>query len=52
MTVLQIANELQFVVVLTFWLVVVYWLLPTYRVDSFRQKMFCVRDELFDFAAK
>jgi hypothetical protein len=26
--------------------------LPTYRVDSFRQKMFCVRDELFDFAAQ
>ena len=52
MTELQIANVLQFAVVVALSLFVLFRVLPTYRVDSFRQKMFCVRDELFDFAAQ
>jgi hypothetical protein len=51
MTELQIANILQTSVVLALWLILVFKILPTRRVDSFRQKMFCVRDEVFDFAA-
>src|ERR1039457_4111930 len=30
--------------------VVVFWLWPCVRLDVFRQKMFAVRDELFDYA--
>lgn len=52
MTALQIANVLQLVVVVALSLFVLFRALPTYRVDSFRQMMFCVRDELFDFAAQ
>jgi hypothetical protein len=52
MTELQIANVLQLVVVTALSLFVLFRALPTYRVDSFRQKMFCVRDELFDFAVQ
>ena len=48
---LQIASILQFSVVLVLWLILIFKILPTYRVDSFRQKMFSVRDEMFDFAA-
>jgi hypothetical protein len=28
----------------------VFWLIPNYRVDSFRQQVFAVRDDLFDYA--
>jgi hypothetical protein len=28
----------------------VFWLIPSYRLDRFRQEVFCVRDELFDYA--
>lgn len=28
----------------------VFWLIPNYRLDLFRQEVFCVRDELFDYA--
>ena len=28
----------------------VFWLIPNYRLDLFRQQVFCVRDELFDYA--
>lgn len=31
--------------------VVIFWLWPSQRVDLFRQEMFSLRDELFDFAA-
>lgn len=30
---------------------IVFWLYRDYRIDSFRQSMFSIRDELFDFAA-
>jgi len=51
MTELQIVNALQTSVVLILWLILIFKFLPTHRVDSFRQRMFCVRDEMFDFAA-
>lgn len=51
MTSLQIANVLQFASVASLWSFVLLKTLSTYRLDSFRQKMFCVRDELFDYAA-
>jgi hypothetical protein len=51
MTEMQIANIIQAAVVLALWFILIFKLLPTQRVDSFRQKMFCVRDEMFDFAA-
>ena len=51
MTELEIANILQAAIVVALWSIIVFKLLPAYRVDSFRQKMFCVRDEVFDFAA-
>lgn len=51
MTELQIANILQATVVVALWSFVIFKLLPTYRIDSFRQRLFCVRDEMFDFAA-
>jgi hypothetical protein len=41
----------QAAVVAALWVTFLLKLLPVYRVDSFRQKMFAVRDELFDFAA-
>jgi len=50
MTALQVANVLQFVAVASLWLLVFSKMLPTVRLDSFRQKMFAVRDELFDYA--
>ena len=28
----------------------VFWLIPSYRLDLFRQEVFSVRDELFDYA--
>ena len=30
---------------------IVFWLYRDYRIDTFRQSMFSIRDELFDFAA-
>jgi hypothetical protein len=51
MTELLIANILQTSVVLALWLILIFKILPTRRVDSFRQRMFCVRNEMFDFAA-
>ncbi|HUY95832.1 MAG TPA: hypothetical protein VMU71_11055 [Terracidiphilus sp.] len=50
-TELQLANVLQFSVVVVFGLVVVFKVLPEVQIDSFRQRMFAVRDELFDYAA-
>jgi hypothetical protein len=51
MTHLQLANFLQFVVVVGFWIFVFCKMIPTWRLDSFRQDMFEVRDQLFDYAA-
>jgi hypothetical protein len=51
MTETQLANVLQLSVVGILWSILIFKILPMYRVDSFRQKMFCVRDEMFDYAA-
>lgn len=48
---LQLANVLQFSVVAGFWVFVFCKMIPDWRLDSFRQNMFAVRDELFDYAA-
>jgi hypothetical protein len=36
---------------LGFIVIVLFWLYREYRVDKFRQKLFCLRDKLFDDAA-
>ena len=51
MTTFQLANVLQFSVVAAFWAIVLFKIIPAVRLDSFRQSMFAIRDELFDFAA-
>jgi hypothetical protein len=50
-TYLQLANVLQFSVVAGFWVFVFCKMIPEWRLDSFRQNVFIVRDELFDYAA-
>jgi hypothetical protein len=40
MTELQVANILQVSVVLALWLILIFKVLPTYRIDSFRQKIY------------
>jgi hypothetical protein len=50
-TALQLAEVLQFCIVVVFGLVLLFKILPEVRLDSFRQKMFGIRDELFDYAA-
>lgn len=50
-TYLQLANFLQFFVVAGFWIFVLGKMIPEWRLDSFRQNLFIVRDELFDYAA-
>ena len=50
-TYLQLANVLQFSIVAGFWVFVFCKMIPEWRLDSFRQNMFIVRDELFDYAA-
>jgi hypothetical protein len=52
MTTTQLANVLQFSVVAAFGAVVIFKMIPAMLLDSFRQDMFAVRDELFDFAAE
>ena len=51
MTDSQLANVLQFSVVAIFWLIVIFKMIPEARLDSFRQRMFTIRDGLFDYAA-
>ncbi len=43
-----IVQSLLTMIVLAF---VIFWVWPEQRVDLFRQQMFALRDELFDFAA-
>ena len=31
--------------------VILFWLWPSVRLDCFRQEMFAIRDELFDYAS-
>jgi|ERR1035437_4642099 hypothetical protein len=52
MTGQQLANTLELLFVLGLCSIVFFRILPIFRLDSFRQKMFAVRDEMFDFAAK
>ncbi len=51
MNYLQLTNVLQFSAVAGFWIFVLCKMIPEWRLDSFRQNMFIVRDELFDYAA-
>jgi hypothetical protein len=50
-TPIQGAEALQTCIVVILAATVVFKILPMYRLDCFRQKMFQVRDELFDYAA-
>ena len=48
----QLINALFWLLaIIVFWFAY-YWLYRDYALDSFRQKMFAVRDDLFDFAAE
>jgi hypothetical protein len=51
MTESQLANVLQFSVVAILWAILIFKILPDARLDAFRQRMFGIRDEMFDFAA-
>lgn len=51
MTEMQLANVLQFFVVALLWVILLFGFIPYARLDGFRQNMFAVRDELFDYAA-
>lgn len=50
-TAIQAAHALQTCVVAILGITVVFKILPMLRLDCFRQNMFSVRDELFDYAA-
>lgn len=47
----QLAAVLQFSGVAFLWTFLVFKVIPDARLDWFRQKMFTIRDEMFDFAA-
>lgn len=47
----QLAVVLQFSVVAILWTFLVFKVIPYARLDGFRQKMFGIRDEMFDYAA-
>jgi hypothetical protein len=51
MSIAQVVTILQSAVFLALLLVLVLKLWPSLRLDTFRQRMFVVRDELFDYAA-
>jgi hypothetical protein len=46
-----LAMAFQFFTALAILLVLFLWFLPAFRLDRFRQEMFEIRDELFDYAA-
>jgi hypothetical protein len=50
-TAIQAAEILQTGVVAVITVTVVFKILPMFRLDCYRQKMFALRDELFDYAA-
>lgn len=52
MTELQLANTLQATFVLCVASFIFFKSIPDSRLDSFRQDMFAIRDEMFDFAAQ
>lgn len=47
----QLAVVLQFSVVALIWAFLIFKVIPDWRLDGFRQKMFSIRDEMFDYAA-
>ena len=47
----QLAIVLQFTIVALLWAILVFKIIPDARLDGFRQKMFSIRDEMFDYAA-
>src|SRR6266852_4021697 len=51
MNAVQVITALGFFVSLVLFASLLLSLWPSYRLDSFRQKMFALRDELFDYAA-
>jgi hypothetical protein len=51
MTDFQLTTALETIAASAFLLVLVFNLWPAYRLDSFRQRMFGLRDQLWDFAA-
>lgn len=51
MSAAQLAATIQSVVMLIFLVVLCLRLVASFRLDEFRQRMFAVRDELFDYAA-
>jgi hypothetical protein len=51
MSIAQVVTILQSAIFLALFFVLVLKLWPSLRLDTFRQQMFVVRDELFDYAA-
>jgi len=51
LTTTQLANILQGLAVAAIWSCLIFGVIRYARLDDFRQRMFAVRDELFDFAA-
>jgi hypothetical protein len=51
MNIASLINVLQSALLLIVLISVAFWLWPSVRLDSFRQNMFSLRDELFDYAA-
>lgn len=47
----QLAAVLEFLLVASLWAFLVFKAIPDARLDGFRQRMFSVRDEVFDYAA-
>lgn len=47
----QLSVVLQFSVVAFLWTILIFKVIPDARLDWFRQKMFSIRDEMFDYAA-
>ena|SRR2546425_906138 len=47
----NVVMVIQSVTSLTLLLIAVFWVLPRTRLDAFREQMFAIRSELFDYAA-
>src|SRR5437762_8464353 len=50
MTALEFAQVLQTAVVVVVALLVFFWMIATVRLDTLRQQLFALRDEMFDYA--
>ncbi len=46
----NIVNVFESACALLVFSILAFWLIPSYRLDLFRQEVFAVRDELFDYA--